>query len=202
MIDFELDPIIEQIARDARRSVAVSPDAKDRLLAAVRAEPAPGTADYEMESGVHRRSTVTLTATRFAAVAASLVGLGALLGLQLSRDSQSTRPPTVTASTPKLPASSSDTVVTFVFVAHNATRVSVVGDFNQWNADSTPMQRIGNSSAWTVTLPLAAGRHLYSFLAVGAEGEKWAADPYAPAAPDDGFGRVNSVVLVGKGSTS
>jgi 1,4-alpha-glucan branching enzyme len=90
--------------------------------------------------------------------------------------------------------------MTFVFIAPHATKVSVVGDFNQWNAEAAPMSRDRDTGVWTVSLPIAAGRHLYSFLSVGADGERWVADPYAPAAPDDGFGRVNSVVLVGKGS--
>ena len=91
--------------------------------------------------------------------------------------------------------------MTFVFVTHGATSVSLVGDFNQWNADATPMRRIENSNAWTVTVPLSAGRHLYSFRAVGADGEKFIADPNAPVS-DDGFGHQNSVVLVAKGSAS
>jgi hypothetical protein len=48
---------------------------------------------------------------------------------------------------------------------------------------------------------MSAGRHLYSFFTVGKDGEQWLADPNAPAAPDDGFGRANSVIIVGKGST-
>jgi hypothetical protein len=62
------------------------------------------------------------------------------------------------------------------------------------------MARIGNSNAWSVTVPMSVGRHLYSFFTVGRDGEQWMADPYAPAAPDDGFGRANSVIIVGKGS--
>ena len=69
-------------------------------------------------------------------------------------------------------------------------------------ADATPMRRIENSNAWSVTVPLSKGRHVYQFYAVDSEGEKWIADPSAPAVPDGGFGRANSVVLVGKGSTS
>jgi len=76
----------------------------------------------------------------------------------------------------------------------------VVGDFNQWNAGATPMTRIENSNAWRVTVPMSVGRHLYSFFTVGTDGEQWMADPSAPAAPDDGFGRANSVIIVGKGS--
>ncbi|HET9423788.1 MAG TPA: isoamylase early set domain-containing protein [Gemmatimonadaceae bacterium] len=204
MIDSERDPIIERIAREARRPAAVDPGAKARLLVAIAAEGAPGSVGDDLDGIVPRRG-VTLSTGRFVALAAGLVGIGALLGLSFSRDSQKTEPPTVAAANSPsslLPASPSDTVMTFVFVTHDASKVSVVGDFNQWDADATPMQRIANSNAWTVTVPLSAGRHLYSFYAVGADGEKWIADPNAPAAPDDGFGRRNSVILVGKGSAS
>jgi len=202
MIDSERDPIIEQIAREARRPVILGDDVRLRLLAAVRAEPALDAAESDREVAEHHRPTITLTALRFAALAAGLVGIGVLFGFAFGRDSQLTRQPQVVAEMEsQLPASGMDTVVTFVFVSHDASKVSVVGDFNQWNAASTPMRRIANSNAWTVTVPIAAGRHLYSFLAVGTDGEKWVADPYAPAAPDDGFGRVSSVVLVGRGST-
>ena len=92
--------------------------------------------------------------------------------------------------------------MTFVFVTHDASKVALVGDFNQWDAEATPMTRIANSNAWTVTVPLSVGRHVYSFYAVGADGEKWLTDPNAPATPDDGFGRRNSVVLVKRGPAS
>lgn len=204
MIETEMDPIIEQIALEARRNVGVSPDARARLLDAIRAEGAPGS-DVGFDFAAPRRGIV-LSTGRFAALAAGLVGIGALLGLSFgySRDDQKIeQPQAVAANRPssRLPASTSDTVMTFVFVTHGASKVSIVGDFNQWNADATPMQRISNSNAWTVTVPLTAGRHLYSFYAVGADGEKWLADPNAPSS-DDGFGRANSVILVGKGSAS
>jgi len=206
MIDSELDPIIEHIAREARRPVGVNPEAKSRLLAAIRAEGAPGSMDDIEELRPAERRGVTLSAVRFGALAAGLVAIGAGLGYFFGRDNQQIAQPTVVVAgkeTPRLPASASqaDTVMTFVFVTHGATKVSIVGDFNQWNSDATPMTRIENSNAWTVTVPLSAGRHLYSFYAVGADGEKWIADPNAPAA-DDGFGRANSIILVGKGSAS
>ena len=207
MIDSELDPIIERIAREARRPVAVDSDAKARLMAAIRAEGAPGSIDWEGADVVAPMRGITLSTARFAALAAGLVGIGVLGGslLEFGRDSRKAGQPTVVVAenpSPRLPATSSaDTVMTFVFVTHGATSVSLVGDFNQWNADATPMRRIENSNAWTVTVPLSAGRHLYSFYAVGKDGEKFLADPTAPVS-DDGFGHVNSVVLVAKGSAS
>jgi hypothetical protein len=207
MIDSELDPIIERIAREARRPAAVDAGAKARLLAAIRAEAAPGAGDWAAADPSTPTRGVTLSPGRFAALAAGLVGIGVLLGttMDFGRDGPQTGQPRVAvANSPssRLPASPTDTMMTFVFVTHGATSVALVGDFNQWDAGATPMKRIDNTNAWTVTVPLSAGRHLYSFYAVGADGEKWLADPNAPAAPDDGFGRANSVVLVGKGSAS
>jgi len=100
---------------------------------------------------------------------------------------------------PRLPVSRAvvDTVVKFVFVAPQASKVSVVGDFNGWNATTTPMVRTPNSAVWTVTLPLTTGRHVYSFV---VDGSSWIADPAAPLAPDDGFGHASSVRIVGRGS--
>jgi hypothetical protein len=207
MIDAERDPIIERIAQEARRPVAVDADAKARLIAAVLAEGAPGSFDEEPVLFAPARPGITLSSGRFAAMAAGLVGIGVLGGLAFgfSRDSrQIGQPSVVVANGPssRLPASPADTVMTFVFVASGASKVSLVGDFNQWNADAMPMTRIENSNAWRVTVPLSAGRHVYSFYAVGADGEQWLTDPNAPATPDDGFGRRNSVILVGKGPTS
>jgi hypothetical protein len=197
MTDFELDPIVERIAFEARRPVTVDPDARERLLAAIHAETA---ADRASGSYAAARRSFVFSTPQVAALAAGLVGIGVLFGsiTRTGRDSQSTgQSPTAVA--PQLPAS--DTLVTFIFAAPSAAKVSVVGDFNQWDAASTPMKRFGTSGYWTVTVPISVGRHLYSFLAVGKDGERWSADPNAPAAPD-GFGRASSVLLVGKGSTS
>jgi hypothetical protein len=211
MTDSGVDPIIERIASDARRPVAVDPEAKSRLMAVIRAEGAPGsfeadTAEFQLYQP--ERRGVTLSAWRLGALAAGLVGVGILSGLAIDfgRDSQKIGQLPVVAvndRSSQLPASNAtDTVMTFVFVTHDASKVTLVGDFNQWNADATPMTRIANSNAWTVTLPLSVGRHVYSFYAVGADGEKWLTDPNAPATPDDGFGRRNSVILVKRGPAS
>jgi hypothetical protein len=85
------------------------------------------------------------------------------------------------------------TVVEFVLVAPRAATVSLVGDFNDWDAATTPMHPVKNGSIWSVTVPLPAGRHRYAFLVDGA---RWLADPAAPRAPDD-FGAPSSVVTVG-----
>jgi len=85
------------------------------------------------------------------------------------------------------------TPVQFIVVAPGAASVSLVGDFNDWDARLTPMRAGRDGRLWTVTVPLTAGRHRYAFL---VDGVRWLADPSAPRAPDD-FGTPSSVVTVG-----
>lgn len=84
----------------------------------------------------------------------------------------------------------------FVLVAPQASSVSLVGDFNDWDPARSPMQTA--HGVWATVVPLAPGRYRYAFLVNGRE---WRADPGAPAARDDEFGTPSSVVTVGgKGS--
>ncbi len=89
-------------------------------------------------------------------------------------------------------ASHGSTVVQFVLVAPGAKSVSLVGDFNDWDASSTPLHSA--SGAWSVAVRLIPGRHRYAFV---LDGVRWIADPLAPPAPDDDFGSPGSVVTVG-----
>jgi hypothetical protein len=85
--------------------------------------------------------------------------------------------------------------VQFMLVAPSATRVSLVGEFNDWDPAATPMAR-APGGAWHVALPLPRGRHVYSFV---VDGSAWVADPQAPLAPEQWFGTRNSVMLVDGG---
>ena len=91
------------------------------------------------------------------------------------------------------PVGADVTPVQFVVVAPGAASVSLVGDFNDWDARLTPMRTGRDGRLWTVTIPLTAGRHRYAFL---VDGVRWLADPSAPRAPDD-FGTPSSVVTIG-----
>ena len=198
MTEFDRAPKVEWIARAARRPVQLADGARARLLDAVRAAPAP-----------RRGGLGWLVASRSLAVsplaggllAAGLVGIGILAGLSVTR--RDGRPPTeqpaAVAATAQLPVH--DTVLTvmkFVFDAPGAARVSLVGDFNNWNTAATPMTRASNG-AWTVSLKLEPGRHVYAFV---LDGKRWEPDPVALLAPDDGFGVRNSIVVVAKGSST
>lgn len=200
MTEQELDPYVEWIVREASRPVRIDAAARARLFDAIRAEPRPrpGAWRWLAEPGA-------LSISRLAslAAAAGLVGIGVLTGSLLSSraDPSLVGPPPVVAASAQRPAQNTVHVVKFVLVAPHASHVSVVGDFNQWNADATPMARTPTGGTWSVTVPLSAGRHVYSFVINGINGMQWVADPSAPLAPEDGFGVPNSVVLVG-GSSS
>jgi len=195
MTESELHPFVESIAREARRPVVTDPAARERIMAAVRAEPVP-----VRQSGVWRRLVAPrpfrLSPASIGLLAAGLVGIGVLIGdLAVNRDSHSTAGRPSVAVARQLPVS--DTVVRFVYVAPRATTVYVVGDFNGWDTTKTPLSRTSKDGVWSVTLPLSAGRHIYAYVVDGS----WSADPHAPLAPDDGFGHANSVKLVRGGSS-
>jgi hypothetical protein len=195
--DLEFDPALEHVVAVARRPVAMDPAAKRRLLVAVRAEGRPSRTRSRWAWLTDTRS-LRLSPVAGAALAAGLVGVGVLFGLDL----RSPRVIDDTSSQPQQPFSPTrDPVrdgVKFVLVAPQAARVSLVGDFNRWDPAATPMERTPTGGTWSVVVPLRAGRHEYAFV---VDGNQWLPDPSAPLAPVDGLGAPNSVVLV-RGSSS
>ena len=189
-----LDPYVQWVASEARRSVAVDPAARRRLLDAVRAEPSPQRRPRVLAWLVEPRRFV-LPPLATAALAAGLVGIGVISGIVIDRDGRrSTEQASPSdAASAQLPDSLSPVTVKFVLTAPNAARVSLVGDFNRWDAAADPMQAQGVNGVWTIFVPLRPGMHNYSFV---VDGTHFVADPTAPMAPDDGLGVKSSVVLV------
>lgn len=56
--------------------------------------------------------------------------------------------------------------VNFICHAPQAKAVSLVGDFNNWNASANPMTQMPNRS-WLLRLELKHGHHRYAFLVDG-----------------------------------
>jgi len=81
----------------------------------------------------------------------------------------------------------------FVFDGR-AGAVTLVGDFNNWDARATPLEREPGSTLWSVTVPIQRGRHVYAFLVDSV----WTIDKRAPVARDPDFGVTGSVILVGR----
>lgn len=79
----------------------------------------------------------------------------------------------------------------------SAREVSLVGDFNGWDAEATPMVREESGRTWSARVPLEPGRHEYAFV---VDGQRWVVDPLALQVPDAGFGPTNAVVVNGEGT--
>jgi 1,4-alpha-glucan branching enzyme len=88
--------------------------------------------------------------------------------------------------------------VRFDLVAPSASRVAIVGDFNQWNAESLPMRRSADGSRWEIEVRLPPGRYTYGFVVDG----KLMRDPRAPESASDDFGIPNSVRMVSRAGGS
>ena len=70
--------------------------------------------------------------------------------------------------------------VSFAVWAPSAKRISVVGDFNQWDGRYHPMRILGNSGVWELFVPGLASGTTYKFEIVGADGNlRLKTDPYA-----------------------
>jgi hypothetical protein len=195
--DLEFDPTLEQVVAVARRPVAMDPAARRRLLVAVRAEARPSRARARWAWLTDARS-LRLSPVAGAAMAAGLVGVGVLFGLDLASPGPVADTPLRREDAPVPRVRDVRDGVKFVLVAPQAARVSLVGDFNRWDPAATPMERTPTGGTWSVVVPLSAGRHEYAFV---VDGKQWLPDPSAPLAPVDGFGAPNSVVLV-RGSSS
>ena len=209
MIDHRDESIFHRAALSLRRPTARDAEALDDLLANIRHEAANGIGDDGLRSHsalTRRRPRVTRGAVRFiAGLAAGIafaagLGLGIFAGWRMRGESyrlaaedlrRQTRFATV-ANTGDPAVDSAPQQVQFMFVAPAATRVALVGEFNDWDQSATPMARAGGG-AWHVALPLSHGRHVYAFV---VDGSSWVADPQAPLAPERWFGAQNSVVLV------
>jgi hypothetical protein len=193
---------IEGVARELRAPVVLTPALDERVMAIVRDAP----------HGARLRRLwllrpVTLRVTPLAGMlaAAAIVGVAVLGALAIDGVRPDAGPAGTIATAPPaapsgelavLPAAyaGGEQQVSFIFLAPAASNVSVVGEFNDWDTGATPLARVDERGIWTVTLPLRPGRYLYMFV---VDGTRWAPDPAAPVAPDDGFGVPNSVVTVG-----
>ncbi len=88
-----------------------------------------------------------------------------------------------------------DTVrlVRLIFDAPSARHVAVVGDFNGWRPDSTPLVRDARTGRWGVTLALHDGAHRY---AIVIDNTRRAIDPSSRSVGEDG--RVHSLLRVAR----
>ena len=197
------DPLARRAAELLRQEV---PDERglEAVLAALRAETVAEVKSNGARSGepgveqqipaLPARPRHFFRLTPWTALAAAtlifVVGLGAGA---LLRDRTRTRAPMVAASDSPSGARAPGRVVEFVFVAPSASRVALVGEFNGWDAKATPMHAVSGRGTWSVSVPLAEGRHVYAFV---VDDSTWVPDPQAPLSPEQWYGERNSVLVV------
>jgi len=196
--DDEFDPFIAEIARELKAPVGIDARLDARVMAAL--EPAV------IPIGVHRvsrpwyRRTISFSVTQVAglAAAAALVGVIGVDLLDRSRGSSDMVATAVDSSLTLTPVAELKGAVPeavsqqFLLIAPGATSVSLVGDFNDWDASALVMERVSSDGAWSVTVPLLPGRYEYQFL---VDGKARVTDPTRPQTSSE-FGSANSVVTV------
>jgi hypothetical protein len=129
-------------------------------------------------AAAHRHGVPRRPHGRFAVVLAAGAGIAAIVAAIALR--------------PHVGVTDAEGLVPFVLKAPHAARVTIVGDFNDWDPTATPMHRAGDNAWWAV-VRLPAGRYHYAFV---VDGTRWVADPSAPHDADTDFGRASSVVTI------
>ncbi len=81
--------------------------------------------------------------------------------------------------------------VTFSLRAPNAREVSLVGDFNNWDAGANPM-KLDKDGSWKVSLIFPPGRYELKFLVDG----KWREGSKEEQTVPNCFGTLNNVLIV------
>jgi len=160
------DPLLDRVIAELKQPVAVDPAARRRLLDAALA-------------GSRRRPAAALLRRLAPVAVAAAAGIALVVlagpGAERERGERWTMP------------------VRFALAAPAARGVALVGDFNDWDPDATPLEPVGAGDEWAVTVRLRPGRHAYAFV---VDGTQWVPDPTAPLAPDDGFGVPSSVIFI------
>ena len=170
-----------------------------RILAAVRARRMQQPSRLTLVLEWMRQPAFSVGSAGLLAAAALAIGFvsrGALSSLNDATVLEASHT-TGAAATPVVPAANTPNAVREVpvpitFDAASAKRVSIVGDFNGWDSEASPLERFGSNGPWTATVKVTPGRHLYAFMVDG----KLVVDPRAPHARDLDFGGEASVLMV------
>lgn len=204
------DRAVARAVDELRTEVLVRADWRNELLREVAAQPTPSRhlpssfmPEVRSRKPAFLRSfAIHPLAALAACLLAMLAGVGGTVVYMRSSSAPSVVVSRADARAQVVPVANSESatnpdgqhkVIRFALVAPNATHVSIVGDFNNWNASATPLKTSRDGNTWMIDLPLSAGRHVYAFVVDG----DLVADPSAPRVVDHDFGVQNSVILVG-----
>ena len=198
----ETDETIVRIAAALRPLPDVDPAEKARVLVAVAAE-----RERSRVAGIRAARRWRQLGALGALAAAGLVAAVWLRGRDPATPTAATASATTTVVGSAAPSSGvgarltgdaenlTRKTVQLVLRAPAARTVSVVGDFNGWDAHANTMSRDPASGLWSHTVALRPGRHVYAFV---VDDSVWMRDPRSPEATDADFGRPGSVLFVGQ----
>lgn len=92
----------------------------------------------------------------------------------------------------QLPPAATQGEYRFVLYLPQVKQAEIIGTFTNWSP--VPMQKIGQTGYWALTLKVPQGEHRYSYL---IENDGRIADPSVAAREHDDFGGENSVIIIG-----
>ncbi len=204
MSDVEHDHVLRRVVQTLRQTPSADAGSIRRVVETAAAQRVMPAAD-EPATDTAARPRPAARRWRLAGLA-GVVAAAAVVGFfvrgSLARSTSAEIPHVMIGGTPvRAAATNAQDVLPipqqFVFRSASARRVSVVGDFNEWNAARSPMARAANGDLWSVTVPIAPGRHTYAFM---VNDSVFTLDPDARVARarDPDLGVEGSVVIVGR----
>ena len=196
MTEQSRDPFIDQIAAELKRPVRLDPRFDERVMEALNAPdviPLHPTRESR-RPWIVRPWTLRVSPIGAFAAAAALVGVVAFSAWQFRPiDQVQVASEQVGGNlTPVANAGENQLVVhQFTYYQKGLQSISVVGEFNDWDDDSTTLREV-SPGVWTVSVPLRPGVYEYQFI---LNGKQRVIDPTMPQIKSD-FGSPNSVVTV------
>jgi 1,4-alpha-glucan branching enzyme len=82
--------------------------------------------------------------------------------------------------------------ISFFYENPHAKTVCVVGSFNGWTPEVDALVKV-RAGEWKGTLMLPKGVYQYMYV---IDGKTWVSDPEAHRTLEDGFGRINGLLVV------
>ena len=197
----ENDPLVNRAIDELRRLPPLDREAVQRVVQAAAAARLTPAADDEQPVEARRTRSIRIWSAVGLAAAAAIAGFVAGdLRVERKEPVETTAvAPTAAVATPgRQVARDPGEVVAipqqFVFDNKTARRVSVVGDFNNWNPSANPMTRDA-AGVWVVVVPILPGRHLYGYM---INDSVFTLDPRKQKARDPDLGSEGSVLMVGR----
>ena len=205
MSEIERDHVLRRAVQTLQQLPGTDADAIRRVVEAAAAQRVMPAADDPVDVSAvvpSRRRRWRLSGFAGLVAAAAIVGFFARGQLNRSTPSASVASTASGPGAPLVAAVNGEADVRpipqqFVFRSATARRVSVVGDFNEWNAVRAPMTREAAGDLWSVTIPIAPGRHMYGFM-VNDSTFALDQDARVARARDPDLGVEGSVVIVGR----